>query len=78
MKPGHLALSTKKSTRKLRFEKAVQKLKYCIEKAYEVEVKSSASTLDENDKHFYVCFVPCWKNCKKYSKDPLVWIMFKF
>jgi len=75
VKPRHLALST----RKLRFKKAVHKLKYCIKKAYKLEVKSSASTLDENNKDFYVCFVPCWKNCKKYTKDPLlVWIMFKF
>jgi len=54
VKHGQLALST----RKLRFKKVVQKLKYCIEKTYKVEVKTSASALDENDKDFYVCFVP--------------------
>jgi len=51
VKHGHLASSTEKSTRKLRFNEATQKLKYCIEKTYEVEVKSSALALEENDKH---------------------------
>jgi len=45
--------------------KPVQKLKYCIEKTYEVELQSSDSDLDENHKEDYVCFMPCWKNCKK-------------
>jgi len=50
VKHGHLALSTKKSTMKWRSKKAAQKLKYCIEKTYEVEVMPSASALEENDK----------------------------
>jgi len=45
--------------------KPVRKLKYCIEKTYEVELWSSDSDLDENHKEDIFCFVPCWKNCKK-------------
>jgi len=53
VKHGHLALST----RKLWFKKVAQKLKYCIEEIYKVEVKSSASASDENSKD--LCFVLC-------------------
>jgi len=42
--------SINKEVRKWRFEKAEQKLKYCIEKTYKVELQSSASALDENNK----------------------------
>ena len=35
----------------LKLLKPVQKLKYCIEKTYEVELQSSNSDLDENHKH---------------------------
>ena len=51
VKHGHLALST----RILRIKKVAQKLKYCIEKIYKVEVKSSASALDENSEDLCLC-----------------------
>jgi len=56
VKLGHLALSTKKSRMKWRSKKAAQKMKYSIEKTYEVEVKSSASALEEIDKDLFVLF----------------------
>ena len=50
---GHLALSTKK-TMKWRSKKAAQKLKYCMEKTYEVELKSPASASEENNKDLWL------------------------
>jgi len=37
--------------------KPAQKLKYCIEKTYKVDLQSSDSELDENNK--YIMFVSC-------------------
>jgi len=56
---------------KWKFKKAEQILKYCIEKTYEIEVKSSASALDEHNKDFCL-FCTMLKNCKQYTKDPLL------
>jgi len=70
VKHGHLALSTKKWTMKWRSKKAAQKLKYCIEKTYEVEVKSSASALEENDKDLCL-FCAMLEELQAIYKDPL-------
>jgi len=67
---GHLALSTKKSTMKWRSKKVAQKLK-CIDKTYEVEVKSSASALDENDKDLCL-FCAMLEGLQAIYKDPLL------
>jgi len=71
VKHGHLALSTKKSTKKWRSKKAAQKLKYFIDKTYEVEVKSSASALDENDKDLCL-FCAMLEELQAIYKDPLL------
>jgi len=49
--------SMNNEVRKWRFKKVEWKLKYCIEKTYEVEVKSSASALDESNKDLCLCCV---------------------
>jgi len=50
---------------KWRSKKAAQKLKYGIEKTYEVEVICLSI---RRERQIYVCFVPCWKNWKQYKK----------
>jgi len=49
---GHFPcrIKWKKSTGKWKLLKPVQKLEFCIEKTYEVELQSSDSGLDENHK----------------------------
>jgi len=54
---------------KWRSEKAAQKLKYCIEKTYEVEVKSSSSALEENDKDLFCSVL---EEPQAIYKDPLL------
>jgi len=56
---------------KWRSEKAAQKLKYCIEKTYEVELKSSASALEENDKDLWL-FCAMLEEPQAIYKNPLV------
>jgi len=70
IKHGHLALSTKKSTMRWRSKKTAQKLKYCVEKTYEVRVKSSASALEENDKDLCL-FCATLEELQAIYKDPL-------
>jgi len=71
VKHGHLALSTQKSMMKWTSKKVAQKLKYCIEKTYEVEVKSSASALEENDKDLCL-FCAMLEELQAINKDPLL------
>jgi len=56
---------------KLRSKKAAQKLKYCIEKTYEVEVKSSSSALEENDKALCL-FCAMFEEPQAIYRDPLL------
>jgi len=51
--------------------KPVQKLKYCIEKTYEVKLQSSDSDLDENHKEDICLFCAMLEELQKQSKDPL-------
>jgi len=51
--------------------KPVQKLKYCIEKTYEVKLQSSDSNLDENHKEDICLFCAMLEELQKQSKDPL-------
>jgi len=55
----------------LRSKKAAQKLKYCIEKTYEVEVKSSSSALEENDKALCL-FCAMFEEPQAIYRDPLL------
>jgi len=55
---------------KWKSKKAAQKLKYCV-KTYDVEVKSSHSALEENDKD--LCLICAMlEELQAIYKDPLV------
>jgi len=51
--------------------RAARKLKYCIEKTYEVKVKSSFSALEENDKDLCL-FCAMLEEPQAIYKDPLL------
>jgi len=63
---------------KWRSKKSAQKLKYCIEKTYEVEVKSSSSALEENDKDLCLFYAMLEEPQATYKDPLLVQNMFKF
>jgi len=53
-------------------------LKYCIEKTYEVEVKSSSSALEENDKDLCLFYAMLEEPQATYKDPLLLQNMFKF